>query len=159
MDQSQLTKIVENAISNLISSEPFLKAAKRNWVAHEGKEEELCPYFTEMIRRQSKCEIQGIGWGRFHDRSEKGDFLCYFNVGDEQNTFSIELKNPSKDKTPVSKGLQEDIKKLNQLMEDGIIQYGVAAGLWLIDIDKEKNDQEVKKISTINLSQVVVYGN
>ena len=44
--------IVRNAISELISCEPFYDVAKRNWQKNEGAEEELYPYLTEMIHKE-----------------------------------------------------------------------------------------------------------
>ena len=131
MEKSPFKTIVKNAISELISTEPFYDVVKRNWNENKGGEEELYPYLTEKVRRQlSDCEILGIGWGKLHCRSEKADCIVYFN---NKIAFAIELKGPSKDKTWVEKGLKGDINKLKKLQKDGIIQYGVGAGIWLSD--------------------------
>jgi len=66
MSIAEFKKIVKKAVSNLISDEHFADAASRNWTDAQGNEEELYPYFTEMIRRQLKCEVRGIGWGKYN---------------------------------------------------------------------------------------------
>ncbi len=154
MDASEFKSIVEGAISELICSEPFFDVATRNWTANQGNEEELYPYLTEMIRRRLAIGIQGIGWGKYHSKGEKSDCLCYFNIANRKAIFSVELKGPSKDNAWVSNGLNEDIDKLKRLKTEGIIDYGIAVGVWLID--KEKCNEEFERTLTINSSQIRV---
>ncbi len=154
MDASEFKKIVEEAISELVFSNPFFDVAKRNWGANQGNEEELYPYLTEMIRRRLSCEIQGIGCGKYHRRVEKSDCLCYFDVDNRKAIFSVELKGPSKDNAWVSNGLNEDIDKLKRLKTEGIIDYGIAVGMYLID--KGKSNEKFERTLTINSSQIGV---
>jgi len=124
MEKLSFKTIVKDAISELISCEPFYDIAKRNWQKSEGAEEELYPYLTEMIRRKlSNYNIIGIGWGKIHSRREKADCIIYLCVNSRKIAFAVELKGPSKDKAGVDNGLKEDIAKLKQLERDGVIQF------------------------------------
>ena len=156
MEKLPVKTIVKSAISELISSKPFYDVVERNWNENKGAEEELYPYLTEMIRRQlSDYEILGIGWGKIHCRSEKVDCIVYLIVDTNKIAFAIELKGPSKDKAWVERGLKKDIDKLKQLEKDGIIQYGVGAGIWLLD-NKENTYQHFENTLQINSCQIGV---
>ena len=156
--------IVRNAISELISCEPFYDVAKRNWQKNEGAEEELYPYLTEMIHKESlKCGISdkiiGIGYGKIHRRREKIDCIVYLCVDSEKIAFAVELKGPSKEKAWVEQGLKEDIDKLKQLKHDEVIQYGAAVGICLLDIDTKENiyqHYELERTLQINSCQISV---
>lgn len=154
MNTSEFKSIVKKAIHELISSEPFLNVAKRNWIDGLGHEEELYPYLTEMIRRQLTCEVQGIGWRRYQNNDKKADCLCYLNIDYKKTIFSVELKGPSKDHAWISSGLNEDIDKLNQLKKKGIINYGIAVGVLLKA--KDKYHEKFEEVLNINSSQVGV---
>lgn len=147
---------VKNIISKLISSKAFYNAAKLNWKYNKGVEEELYPYFNEIVREQLaefslNDNIVGIGWGKIHCRIEKVDCIIYLNLDSQKVTFAIELKGPSKDERWVDKGFNEDINKLKKLKLCGFIQYGLAIGIYLLDAD---NSKQFKK-ETSNFEQIL----
>ena len=152
MNPFEFKKIVELAVRDLISVDHFADVASRNWINSLGGEEELYPYLAEMIRRRLTCEVLGIGCGRYPNRDEKADCLRHLNIANRKITFSIELKGPSKDRSTVSSGLEEDLEKLNRLKREGAIEYGLAIGIWLIDAGAIS--ERFLRVLTINSSRV-----
>lgn len=152
MNTTEFKKVVECAVLDLIADEHFANVASRNWIDSQGNEEELYPFFTEMVRRRLRCKVLGIGWGKYPNKNQKADCLCHLTIDNRKATFSVELKGPSKDSAWVSKGLKEDLEKLNRLKGEGVIDYGLAIGIWLKD--KEKNSEKFAKVLTINSSRV-----
>ena len=160
--------LAESIINNLISSEAFYNAAKLNWKCNKGVEEELYPYFNEIIRKQlveylPNDNIVGIGWGKIHRIPEKIDCIVYLSFNSQRITFAIELKGPSKDRKWIQEGLTSDFNKLRKLKLCGFIQHGLVIGVYLLDnnnferinqINEEKFD--FYKILDIDFSQVKV---
>jgi hypothetical protein len=129
---AQFKLAVEKALFDLIQTPEFIDAAERNWQNGQGNEEELYPFFYEVLRQNLGCTVKGLGYGKPKGSSEKVDCLCYFHETGIQ-VYGIEIKGPSKDQTWVSAGVNADLEKLNTLTQRGNLSYGIAVGIYLLE--------------------------
>lgn len=148
LKDSEFKQAVEKALDDLIKSPEFKDVAEDNWRNNKGREEELYPFFYELLRRYLGCEIRGLGYGRVKNMTEKIDCLCYFQGN--SCPFGIELKGPSKKKS-WSDEHEKDLDRLNTFVRDKKLSYGIAVGISLL----EQSDSCVHKI-TLDSEQICV---
>ncbi|MGD0021663.1 MAG: hypothetical protein ABSC54_05110 [Smithellaceae bacterium] len=151
----RFNKLIKKSVCELIKTDIFADAAKRNWLNNQGNEEELYPYLNELIRKKLNRTIDGIGYGKYKNRKEKTDCICYLNINGEKQVYAVELKGPSKDKAWVSKGIRDDLEKLKNLVKKKVINYGITVAIYLENYNDGTTVSYTQKLN-INSSSVGV---
>jgi hypothetical protein len=121
------TDCATDAIHACIALDVFADMALRNWRTGQGNEEELYPFFNELLRRTIPWMPEGIGSGSLRNSRQKIDSLLHL----DQGVFAVEFKGPSKDHGFLDRETAADYEKLKTLTNGGIIQAGIACGFYL----------------------------
>ncbi len=151
MDINQLKGVVMTAARKMTFLPEFEKIARANFANDTGREEELYPFFYEILRSELDCACKGLGYGKVQGIKKEVDCLIYFDDG--KPPVGIELAGPSKDSSYIKSKLKGDSEKIQELTGRGALRYGFVVTIFLKNADADALDGDIEiMVNGINLS-------
>jgi len=135
-----IISIVEECVCRMYDLPEFMDVAFSNIAEATGRERELYPYLNVLLLDAARMHfgqtgVRGIGSGELSKKQPNCLLVLTRNACIRIS--AIEIKGPSKDLPYVGKGQDEDIRKLQGLVNEGVIDLGISVGLSLNDPGKQ----------------------